>query len=254
MTLTLLVTRPAPQAAEWVQQLGQRGVAARALPLLAIEALSDSAALEEAWRSLPRHALAMFVSPNAVEAFFGARPAARPWPASTRAGATGPGTARALRNAGVPATQVVAPAEPPFDSGALWVLLRHEDWSGRSALVVRGDGGRDEFAQALQDAGAAVAFLSAYRRTAPRWNADEQALARAALAAPASHLWLLSSAEAIGHLATLLPGARWHASRALATHARIAERARAAGFGRVVETSPTLDAVVAAAASLEGAA
>jgi uroporphyrinogen-III synthase len=254
VTLTVLVTRPAPQAAEWVQQLGQRGVAARALPLLAIEAPSDRTALQKAWQLLPRHALAMFVSPNAVEAFFAARPTVSPWPATTRAGATGPGTARALRSAGVPGTQIVAPAEPPFDSGALWALLRHEDWSGRRALVVRGDGGRDEFAQALQDAGAAVDFVSAYRRTAPRWNADEQALARAALTAPTSHLWLLSSAEAIGHLATLLPGASWHASRALATHRRIAERARAAGFGRVLETSPTLDAVAAAAASLEGAA
>jgi uroporphyrinogen-III synthase len=254
VTLTVLVTRPAPQAAEWVQQLARRGIAARALPLLAIEALSDSAALQQAWRSLPRHRLAMFVSPNAVDAFFAARPAAIGWPAATRAGATGPGTARALQAAGVPAAQVVAPAEPPFDSGALWALLQHEAWSGRSTLIVRGDGGRDEFAQALTDAGAAVEVVSAYRRTAPRWNANEQALAQAALAAPASHLWLLSSAEAIGHLATLLPGARWHASRALATHARIGERARAAGFGRVVEVSPTLDAVVAAAASLEGAA
>lgn len=253
MIRTVLVTRPAPQAAEWVQRLGQRGVAARALPLLAIEPLADTAPLQQAWLALPRHALAMFVSPNAVDAFFGARPGSA-WPAATRAAATGPGTARALQAAGVPAAQIVAPAAPPFDSAALWALLRHEDWRGRSALLVRGDGGRDEFALALRDAGAALQFISAYRRTAPQWSDEQRALAHAALAAPASHLWLLSSAEAIGHLATLLPGAPWAASSAIATHPRIAERARAAGFGRVVEAAPTPQAVAAAAAAFEGAA
>jgi uroporphyrinogen-III synthase len=133
-------------------------------------------------------------------------------------------------------------------------LLDADDWHGRSALIVRGDGGRDEFAHALRGSGAAVEFVSAYRRAPPRWTEDELRLAREALAAPASHLWLLSSAEAIGHLATLLPGAQWQGALALATHPRIAERARAAGFGRVVEASPTLDAVVIAVTSLRPAA
>ena len=227
---------------------------ARALPLLAIEPVGDRAPLARAWQALERHALAMFVSPNAVEAFFAARPDGLAWPAATRAGATGPGTARALHEAGVPSARIVAPEEPPFDSAALWGLLGADDWHGCSALIVRGDGGRDEFAQALRGAGAAVEFVTAYRRAPPRWSDDEHRLAREALAAPATHLWLLSSAEAIGHLAALLPGAQWQASLAVATHPRIAERARAAGFGRVVEAPPTLDAVVVAVTSLRPAA
>ena len=70
--------------------------------------------------------------------------------------------------AGVPAALCVAPRAAPFDSSALWSVLQDENWSGRSALIVRGDGGRDEFAQALRAVGAKVAFAQAYSRKAPR--------------------------------------------------------------------------------------
>jgi uroporphyrinogen-III synthase len=249
VALCVLVTRPAGQAADWVGRLRERGIDARALPLIAIEPAAEGAPLHSAWRSLDAIALAMFVSPNAVAAFFAARPQDAAWPPALLAGATGPGTARALRDAGV--ANVVAPAEPPFDSAALWSRLSTDDWAGREVLIVRGDGGRDEFAVSLRAAGATVRFVQAYRRTAPRWQADEQALARAALAAPRSHLWLLSSGAALDHLAALLPAADWRTACAVASHPRIAERARRAGFGRVVEAPPTLGAQLAAIASVE---
>jgi uroporphyrinogen-III synthase len=239
------VTRPAAQAAPWVERLRAHGVDARALPLLAIEALADPSGLRQAWSTLDRQTLVMFVSPNAVQQFFAARPAGAAWPAGLRAAATGPGSLEALRSAGRPAAQCVAPGTPPFDSTALWALLRGQPWAGRSVLIVCGDGGRDELAQALGAAGATVAFVQAYRRRAPQWSTEERALAEAALAAPARHLWLLSSAEALGHLAALLPGADWRRSRALASHPRIAERARALGFGEVGDAAPTIEALLA---------
>jgi uroporphyrinogen-III synthase len=243
---TVLVTRPARQAADWVERLRTRGVDARALPLLAIEPSSEPAALHDAWRTLDRQALAMFVSPNAVDAFFAARPADAAWPPALRVAATGPGSVAALVGAGVPRAQCTAPAAPPYDSSALWALLAPETWAGRPVLIVRGDGGRDEFAQSLRAAGAHVRFVQAYRRSAPDWSAAERALAQAALAAPQAHVWLLSSAEALGHLPALLPGAAWRDASALASHPRIAERARGLGFGDVREVAPTLDAVLAA--------
>jgi uroporphyrinogen-III synthase len=250
MPQTLLVTRPARQAAAWVERLRAKGIAAQALPLIAIDPVADSDALRDAWHLLPQRDLAMFVSSNAVEGFFAARPAARTWPRGLRAAATGPGTVEALVAAGVPTAQCVAPRVAPFDSTALWSELQGENWSGRSALIVRGDGGRDEFAQALRSAGAKVMFVQAYRRRAPHWSADEQALAQAALVAPEQHVWLLSSAEAIDHLTALLPGSDWRACIAVASHPRIAQRARRAGFGRVLEAPPLIDAVLAAVASL----
>jgi uroporphyrinogen-III synthase len=68
-------------------------------------------------------------------------------------------------------------------------------------------------------------------------------------------VWLFSSSEAIDQLAARLPpgpaATAWPRWRALATHARIAERARAAGFGRVVQAAPRLDDVAAALRALD---
>lgn len=251
MTLRLLVTRPQAQAGHWVARLRQHGVDAVALPLLAIDAVANPAALQAAWRELPRYALVMFVSPNAVAHFFAARPAdlaGQPWPATTRAAAPGPGTLQALLDAGVPATLCVAP--PPtatqFDSAALWAQLRDEPWGGRNVLILRGNGGRDEFGAQLRQAGASVQWVQAYHRgPAPQLDPAQHALLTAALAQPTRHLWWLSSAEAIATLGLWVPDARWGGALALASHPRIAARAREFGFGQVIEAPPTLDAVLA---------
>ena len=255
MSLRLLVTRPQPQADAWVERLLSHGIEACALPLLAIESVADLGALHAAWHDLPRYALVMFVSPNAVSHFFAARPTAlqaQGWPAGTRAGATGPGTLQALQMAGVPATLCVAPPAnaAQFDSTALWAELQFVPWDGREVLVLRGDGGRDEFAAHLRAAGAAVHFTQAYHRRLPQHGAEERARLAAALAAPARHVWWLSSTEALGHLPALAPSADWPAAQALASHPRIAERARLLGFGRVFEAAPTLAAVREALATI----
>lgn len=257
MGLRLLVTRPQPQADAWVARLREHAVDAVALPLLAIDAVVDLSELHTAWHDLPRYALVMFVSPNAVSHFFAARPAevaARGWPAGTRAGATGPGTSQALQMAGVPAALCVAPAATAalYDSAALWAQLQAEDWDQREVLVLRGDGGREEFAALMRAAGAAVHFTQAYQRGVARPSVSERALLETAIAQPAMHLWWLSSAEAVGYLPQLAPGADWGPALALASHPRIAERARNVGFGHVFEASPTLACVLAALRQIEG--
>ena len=90
--------------------------------------------------------------------------------------------------------------------------------------------------------------ITAYRRLPPRLDAARQARARSAAADGA--LWLFSSSEAIGNLLQCLPGTDWSAARALVTHPRIGEAARQAGFGAVVDTRPTLEAVAASIESL----
>lgn len=244
--LRAIVTRPAAQAGGWVQALQALGVDALALPLLAIEPLDDPAPLAAAWAMLGERALVMFVSANAVEHFFAQR-AGRPWPEGVRAGSTGPGTSHALRRAGVPESLLMEPATdaPSFDSEALWQRLAPLDWHGRRVLVVRGTEGRDWLADTLRAAGAQVEFLAAYRRAAPRLDAPAALLLQRALAEPEAHLWLLSSSEALRHLAGLAPGADWSRARAAATHPRIAASARAAGFGRVFEVAPTPQAAAA---------
>jgi uroporphyrinogen-III synthase len=246
--MRVVVTRPAAQAAEWVDALRSRGLDAVALPLLDIEPLPDPAPLRAAWSTLAQQDLVMFVSANAVQQFFAAAPG--PWPQGVLAGSTGPGTSAALRRLGVPAALLVEPAAdaPRFDSEALWQRLAGRDprdWRGRRALIVRGEDGRDWLADALRGAGAEVGFLAAYRRAAPRWNEAERAQLAAACATPHEHLWLFSSSEAVRHLATLAPRADWSCAIAAASHPRIAATVRAAGFGQVHEITPSPAAVAA---------
>lgn len=253
--MRVIVTRPAAQATPWVQSLEQHGIAAQALPLMEIAPALDAAAVTDAWQRLAEARLVMFVSANAVEHFFALRPHDAAWPAGTQAASPGPGTTRALREAGVPTSQIVEPASdsPQFDSEALWQVLRRQNWQGAAVRVVRGDGGRDWLADTLREHGAQVGCVSAYRRVPPRWDASAQSLLAAALAQPADHLWFFSNSEAIDHLmtevgrftATLPAGAR-----ALATHPRIAGRAQAAGFAPVWQSLPTLAAVVACIQSI----
>jgi uroporphyrinogen-III synthase len=103
----------------------------------------------------------------------------------------------------------------------------------------------------LRGRGALVSTLAAYRRMPPRFDAEEQASLRAALESPASHLWSFSSSEAIDNLVEAAGSARWNGASAIATHPRIAARARRAGFTRVIEARPSFEDVVACIQSIE---
>jgi len=119
-------------------------------------------------------------------------------------------------------------------------------WAGRPAWIVRGNGGRDWLGEQLRAAGADVRVLQSYARAAPSLAPAERALLEAALAEPARWTWMFSSSEAIDNLQALAPSARWDAGRALASHPRIAERARTLGFGSVTTIAPSPAAVAAA--------
>ncbi|MFN5165731.1 MAG: uroporphyrinogen-III synthase, partial [Pseudomonadota bacterium] len=118
----VILTRPAAQAAAAREALQRCGIEAHSLPLIDIGPPPDPAALARAWQELGGDAMVFFASANAAGQFLAARPAGRQWPAGTLAAAPGPGTAAALRAAGVPAGQVVAPLDGSanFDSEALW--------------------------------------------------------------------------------------------------------------------------------------
>jgi uroporphyrinogen-III synthase len=243
--MRFIVTRPAAQAAGWVQALRAGGAEAVSLPLIGIEPLHDTAGIAAAWRSLPERHLVMFVSANAVEQFFAARPAGVAWPAALAAASTGPGTTQALRAAGVQQVHEPDAAAGRLDSEALWLRLQGQPWAGRHVLIVRGEQGRDWLADTLRAHGAVVEALPAYRRLQPRPDATTTAAIEAARADPAVTRWLFSSSEALQHLAALAPGAAWQSSHAWCSHPRIAASAVASGFGHVAEVSPSPAAVLA---------
>ncbi len=248
----VLVTRPAGEARRWVEGLRSRGIPAESLPLIEIAPLEDASGLRAVWHAVAGHAAIMFVSANAVQHFMALRPPAQPLPLA-QAWSTGPGTQAALQAAGWPPERICSPAADAerFDSEALWALVHDEvqGWHGRSVLIVRGAdaqgqlAGRDWLAQRLQAVGVQVQQCVAYVRRAP--DLDEATWARARAALQDGTWWLFSSSEAAQHLAQRLPQAIGPASRALATHPRIAERLRAQGWGRVEVVPATLDAQAA---------
>ncbi len=251
--MRVLVTRPAAQADDWVQALRARGLDVAALPLIGIEPPEDTAPVRNAWGALAAQRLVVFVSPNAVEQFFALRPEGAAWPAGTLAGSPGPGTSRVLQRLGVSPAAIVEPAgdAAQFDSESLWARLAQHAWQGKTVLIVRGESGRDWLADTLRAHGAEVGFVTAYRRGAPVLDAPQRARLDAALHDPHHHVWLFSSSEAIDRLLEMAPGAGVAAAVAIATHPRIAERARTAGFGAVHACRPEQDAVVACIQSIE---
>ena len=250
--LCVIVTRPRGQAEPWVQALRTRGLQAQALALIDIAPAPDAAAVVQAWQRLESLDFVMFVSANAAEHFFARRPPGRAWPAGLLAGSTGQGTTAALQACGVPPDHIAQPAPgEPSESEALWRQVAGRAWRGRQVLVVRGEEGRNWLAQQFEQAGAAVQFLVAYQRRLPVLEEASARLLASALDDPRGHVWVFSSSEAVAHLQTLSPQADWSASRAVATHARIAAAARSAGFAQVLEVSPEVEALVACCAHLE---
>lgn len=259
--MRVIVTRPELDAKRWLRALGARGFDALALPLIDIAPIADVQPLQAAWWALGSYDAVMFVSGNAVEQFFAARPVGlQGWCVGnliqTRVWAPGPGTAAALRKADVPAGLIDAPAtdSDQFDSEALWQVVQGQVHAASRVLIVRGTDasgkstGRDWLGAQLAAKGARVDKIEAYQRRPPLWGPAQRLAAQQA--AQDGSVWLFSSSEAVANLLCMLPAQSWQASRAVATHPRIALAVRDAGFGVVWESRPTLDAVVASIESV----
>jgi uroporphyrinogen-III synthase len=249
--MRVVLTRPAQDAVRWSSELAARGHDVLTLPLIEIAPVALERPLLDAWAALPDYQGVMFVSANAVLHFQAAGRGAS-WPAGTQAWATGPGTAAALRDARVPDALVREPAADAvqLDSEALWARAGAHVQPGWRVLIVRGAGqegtaaGRDWLVRQLRAAGAVVDQVAAYVRILPRWTDAQRALARQA--AGDGSVWVFSSSQALANLQPLLPGVTWSAARALATHARIAQAARDAGFGVARLARGDVDAVARA--------
>jgi uroporphyrinogen-III synthase len=250
--MRVIVTRPAAEAGEWVLALGSRGFDAVALPLIEIQPVADTRPLRAAWSRIGEYRAAMFVSANAVRAFFAERPDDASF--TPTAWATGAGTRDALLAAGV--AHIASPPDhaQQFDSEALWEVVGAQCAQGDRVLIVRGGeagagiSGREWLAVQLAARGVEVDALLAYVRAHPSFTPAQRALASAAAAD--GSVWLFSSSQAIANLRECLPGEPWSEARAIATHPRIAQAASDAGFGVVCVSRPPVEAVVAALESL----
>jgi uroporphyrinogen-III synthase len=276
--MQVVVTRPAGDAPGWMQGLAVAGFSPWLLPLIDVLPVPDPSAMLDCWQRVGDYQALMFVSGNAVAHFYASKPPEVPvdieyLAIKTRAWATGPGTVRALQLAGVWDGLIDAPLtdSPQFDTEALWAVVQSQVQPTSRILIVRGaqqaqqtDGGlnvglsaepvqtagagRDWFAAQLLQAGAQVDVVVAYQRGVPVMSDLQKTQAQAA--AVDGSVWLFSSSEAIANLQQALPQQSWGAARAVATHSRIAAKAKQAGFGVVCESRPALSSVVASIESI----
>ncbi len=226
----VLVTRPARQAGAFAQQIAALGGAPVVFPAIAILPPADPAALARAHAALDGFDIAVFVSANAVE--FGA-PDPRRWPATLAAFAPGPGTAEALAAVGIAGARIPTTT---FDSDGLLALPELSSVAGRRVVIFRGDGGREQLADALRARGARVDHVACYRRARPASGTAglEEAFREGRIDAVT-----ITSSEGLDNLWAIggdAVRAAWRARPTFVPHPRIAAHARDLGLA-VVETA-----------------
>ncbi|MEI6548950.1 MAG: uroporphyrinogen-III synthase [Betaproteobacteria bacterium] len=255
----VVVTRPEQDASAWVDSLNEAGFKTIRFPLLALtDFLTNQTALE-ALVLLKRSQAVMFVSANAVRFLAQALRHQPDWVDHfqiARAWCTGPGTAAALAQCGIPLGQIDQPSAQArqLDSEALWEVVASQVVQGMNVLFVRGAdesgavAGRDWLALALEQANIKVSAIAAYQRTPAQLTEAQKAQVQQYIADGA--IWVFSSSAALQALVAQCPQVDWSMAKATVTHPRMADLAQKMGWGAVAIAPPGLSSLQASIKSL----
>jgi uroporphyrinogen-III synthase len=247
---SVVVTRPAKQAAALIKLIEQAGGRAYPFPVIEIEPIR-SPGLDATVNRLASFNLAIFISRNAVEHGLASSGGAARWPAGVEVAAIGQGSRAALLAEGF--ADVHAP-KGPSDSEALLDLPRLKHVSGERIVIFRGVGGRAQLAEMLRARGAEVEYAECYRRIPPR--ADAAPLIER-WKAGGIHAVTVSSGEGLQNLFDVLGSAGQTLLRttlAIVPHQRVAENARALGMTKVEVAGAADEEVLAALVAYFGRA
>ncbi|WP_435103100.1 uroporphyrinogen-III synthase [Arhodomonas sp. AD133] len=224
----VVVTRPRAQGEGLARRLRELGAEVVSLPTIEIRPIADSAT-DAALREAFAHAdWLIFVSPSAVDVTVArCRTLRLERPSSARVAAVGPGTARALTDAGWGVD--VCPA-----TGGGGVDLLEEPalapLAGCHCVILTASGGRRVLPDGLLERGATVTELPVYERAQPDVDAGT---AVAGWQCGRLQYTIVTSLTGLEHLFALV-GADGRpalcASRLITVSPRIAERAVARGF------------------------
>ena len=245
--LGVVVTRPVEPARALARSLEARGARVFVFPALAIEDLPSTPELEEALDSLPRAALAIFVSAHAVEKGLAAARARGPWPQGVEVAAVGDATAQALRNSGF--ARVISPAGR-HDSEGLLETARLQAVRGENIILFRGEGGREHLKETLEARGAKVRYAQCYRRVRP--SADPAPLL-AAFDRGEVHAVSALSGETLENFVTMLGPEgerRLKAAALVVPHPAVGAHRAASRFARIMVSEPGADGLAAVLSQL----
>jgi len=193
----VLITRPAGQCEHLAGLVSEHGGVAVVFPAMDIEPTPAAAGWPQALPPPGDFDLFIFISRNAVR--FGARHL--PADSAARVAAVGPSTARSLVDLGI---DIGVVPELGFTSEALLAHPRLQRVAGQRILIVRGQGGRELLASALQERGAEVHYLEVYRRSLAGPDASATERVRDALARGSIRFVTATSVQTLENLLHLL--------------------------------------------------
>ena len=159
----VLVTRPNGQAKALCDLIAQHGGKPVHFPAIAIEPTGGQAVAKQILCNMSSYEIVIFISPNSVRYCFELLSRDN-LPPNVMICAVGKGTARALQERGV---SVAARPEGSFDSESLLAMPELSHVSGKSILIVRGNGGRSLLGDTLRERGGNVDYVEVYSRKMP---------------------------------------------------------------------------------------
>lgn len=239
--LRVLVCRPEPKASALCAELARRGAQARALPMLEIRPLAESAADRALIQDLDQFRHVVIASPIAADLALERFEAWWPqWPTGQDWYAVGPGTAERLARAGL---HCATPAQG-HDSENLLKLHGLQHIKDDRVLICSGRGGRMLLAEMLGGRGARVDRLALYERMMPDYPA---ARIEADLTRFDPQAIVALSGETLNNLLRLGQNkdAGLRQRLVVVPTERVAAQARQAGFARA-RVPPALDPVTLA--------
>lgn len=238
----ILVTRPIEQAAHLIKLIEQHGGQAIALPTLEICPIAAPETIKQRLENLKAYQWLIFISANAVNFAVATNNGKIPAFAELKIAAVGKATAQALQNLGI---QVDLIPDSGFNSEALLATNALQQVQKQRILIVRGVGGRETLAQALQARGALVDYLEVYQRKMPVIDAKATAVL-ALLTQRHIDIITITSAEALQNLVSLL---KTHQALLVkiplvVMSERIKPIAQASGFKTIVVSSSPDDVAI----------
>lgn len=254
MAMIVIVTRPAAAGERLFRNLQDRGHRAMWWPAFEIGPAPDPTAVRARLARLDHYDLAIFVSPNAVHAV--GPVLGREWPPATTVGAVGRATRAAVESElAVPAASVLAPDDDDGGSEAFWAAWVASGRRASRVLVLRAEDGREWLGERFVQSGSTVDQLAVYSRRTRLMAPEAARELVGCMTSGETPVTIFSSSEAVtavdAQIQSIDGGAAYLRNGiALATHSRIAERLRAAGYSRVFDTVAADDAVIAKLESL----
>lgn len=237
----VIITRPAHQAQNLQVLLEAAGRSVVVFPVFEIESIAHNPVLDQALQNLASFAMVVFVSPNAIDAFFMRQAPDWRWPTEVAIAVVGAASRQALYKHGVDdqSVRIFSPSNTErTDSETLLPELDLPTLKSKKVLIVRADSGRDFLANSLRQAQVDVLVITAYRRVTPLFDASKRQDLQNFLNAECD--WVITSSAVLSTLLNWCAQldqadavAKMQQQHLFVPHFRIAEVASELGFKHV---------------------